>query len=58
MVVCPPLRPLTEDRALDGVRACVGEGSCPQRVQDIPSDTLPALIACFGSGMVDSCKWP
>ncbi len=34
VVVCPPLHPLTEDMELDCVSACLGEGSCPQRVQE------------------------
>ncbi len=58
VVVCPPLRALTEDTVLDGVKMCGGEGSCPQRVQALRHILLLALIGCFDSGAVDSCKWP
>ncbi len=27
-------------------------------MQETASDTPPALIDCFDSGAVDSCKWP
>ncbi len=44
----PPLCPVL-------VRACAGEGSCPQREQETSSDSIPVLI---DSGAVDSSKWP